>query len=169
MKQRTLTVTAVLLSLLLVRGTAARQVEQWTYERLFKEADLVVIASAEATSPAEDRVADGRWANALVGQATTFAVDTVLNGKMAGASLIVLHFKLAEGVTTDGGPRPVSFRTKGAVVKGRGFDANLGKSQYLLFLKSVDRGRFAPLSGQIDPTPSVREVYSPLPAEIDDK
>ena len=45
--------------------------------------------------------------------------------------------------------------------------AALGIPEDLLFLKDADNGRFEPVSGEIDPRLSVKEIYSPLPGVID--
>jgi hypothetical protein len=160
-------------TLALVPLASARQVEDWPYERLFKEADLVVIATAKATEETHDPAPDNRWKSSLVGQRTTFTVDAVLKGeRAAGGTLAVLHFKLKPGVLTQDGPLLVAFRTKGLAVEGGGmkkYKALLGTPQYLLFLKAADNGRFVPVSGQADPALSVKEVYAPLPEVMDEK
>ena len=166
---------ALLASVALTGSATARQIEQWSYERLFKEADLVVIATATTIKATDDRLADERWRERLVGQDTTFTVHTVLKGE-ALDRLTVLHFKLKEEhgrqAAAKDGPLLVGFRTKGPTIVGGGsekYTAQLGTPQYLLFLKKSDGGRFEPLSGQIDPRLSVKEIYSPLPGVIDEK
>jgi hypothetical protein len=162
----------LLLTLALTPLAPARQVESWSYERLFKEADLVVIATAKATADTNDAPPDNRWKSALVGQQTTFTVDVVLKGKPPAWALAVVHFKLKAGVVTQDGPLLVTFRTKGFVIEGGGkikYNVQLGPPQYLLFLKTADKERFALVSGQTDPELSVKEIYPPLPAVMDQK
>jgi len=160
-------------TLTLTAFASARQIENWSYERLFKEADLVVIATAKATAETNDSPPDVRWKSDLVGQQTTFAVDAVLKGKApATSTLTVLHFKLKPGVLTQDGPLLVAFRTKGPTIEGGGakkYKVLLGTPQYLLFLKAADKGRFVPVSGQADSALSVKEIYPPLPEVMDEK
>jgi len=153
-----------------VASASARQIEIWSYDRLFKEADLVLIASAQATVETDDHTKDDRWKRSLVGQKTTFTVQSVLKGQVDDGSVAVIHFKLRDGLQSSNGPMLVHFRTKGIVIHGNGpikFEALLGPPQYLLFLKATDDGCFEPVSGQIDPILSVKEIYSPLPSVID--
>jgi hypothetical protein len=162
----------LLLSIAQTPFAPAREIESWSYERLFKESDLVVIATAQATADSNDAPPDNRWKSALVGQQTTFAIDAVLKGKRLSAPLAVLHFKLKPGVVTQDGPLLVTFRTKGPAIEGGGkvkYSVQLGTPQYLLFLKTADHERFALVSGQIDPELSVKEIYAPLPDVMDQK
>lgn len=157
---------------LFVASAAARQIEAWSYDRLFKEADLIVIASAQGTVPSEDQAPDERWGPSLIGQHTTFAVLQTLKGQVNDGPLTVLHFKLKDGVVTQGGPLLVAFRTRGPTIEGGGsvkYKAILSTPQYLLFLKRSEGGRFEPVSGQIDPALSVKEIYAPLPAVMDEE
>ncbi len=82
------------------------------------------------------------------------------------------HFKPKDGVANQNGPLLIAFRTKGITINGDGsvkFEVGLGTPDYLLFLKADGKGRFEPLSGQIDPRLSVKEIYEPLPAVMDQK
>jgi len=151
-------------------SAAARQIESWPYERLFKEADLIVIASAEETTTTEDRASGVRLKDVLIGQNTTFKVISVLKGKTGDGPLTILHFKVKDGIQNMNGL--VAFRTKPVVVSGGKrltYEASLGTPQYLLFLKVSEKGRFEPLSGQTDPRLSVREIYAPLPEVMDEQ
>lgn len=157
---------------LFVASAAARQIENWSYDRLFKEADVIVIASAQGTVQSEDKASDERWKASLIGQHTTFSVVQTLKGQLDDGPLTVLHFKLKDGVATQNGPLLVAFRTKGPTIEGGGsvkYKAILSTPQYLLFLKRSDGGRLEPVSGQIDPALSVKEIYAPLPAVMDEK
>jgi hypothetical protein len=150
---------------------AARAIETWSYERLFKEADLAVIASARETVDAPDVEArDQRHRPILAAQRTTFAVHAVLRGDAGDGPITVLHFRLKDerGLMRNG-PMLVRFRTAPPVVEGRGFRAELGTPQYLLFLKRSADGLLEPVSGQFDPQLSVKEIYAPLPTLIESK
>ena len=157
---------------LFVSSAAARQIENWPYDRLFKEADVIVIASAQGTVASDDQASDERWKASLVGQRTTFSVINTLKGHVDDGPITVLHFKLKDGVLTQDGPLLVAFRTKGPKIEGGGavkYKAMLGTPQHLLFLKRSEGGRLEPVSGQIDPALSVKEIYAPLPAVMDEK
>ena len=167
--------TAILMTLLLpalfVGSAAGRQIEDWSYDRLFKEADLVVIASAQETADSDDPAPDDRWKTRLVGQRTTFSVITTLKGQHEDSEMTVQHFRLRDGVVTNDGPLLVAFRTKGLTINGGGsvkYIAALSTPQYLLFLKRSEGGRLEPVSGQLDPKLSVKEIYEPLPVVMDE-
>ena len=83
---------------------------------------------------------------------------------------MVLHFKVKPNLAMQDGPLLVSFRTKGPRIEGGGnvkYVAQLSTPQYLLFLKTADKDRFSPVSGQTDPKLSVKEIYAPLPDVMD--
>jgi hypothetical protein len=126
----------------------------------------------------DDVSSDERWKASLVGQRTTFSVIHTLKGKVDDGPITVLHFKLKDGVMTSDGPLLVAFRTKGLAISGGGsekerptakYSVQLETPQYLLFLKRAEGDRFEPVSGQIDPGLSVKEIYSPLPEVMDGK
>jgi hypothetical protein len=169
---RILYAITVLVSALLVASASAEQIENWSYDRLFKEADVIVIASVQGTVASDDKASDERWKASLIGLRTTFSVINTLKGRLDDGPLTVLHFKLKDGVLTQDGPLLVSFRTKGPTIEGGRsvkYKAVLSTPQYLLFLKRSDGGRFEPVSGQIHPALSVKEIYAPLPAVMDEK
>src|SRR5262245_35918189 len=84
--------------LLCPSAAPGRLVKKWSYDQLLKEADLVVIAVAVRTEPAEDAPPDHSWPLELVAQKTTFKVRGTLKGKAEGEQIEVLHFKI-------GGPK----------------------------------------------------------------
>ena len=150
-------------ALALSTSAPARIIEPWRYERLMKEADLVVIAAPAKTEPADDRFDHDRWPRQFVGLNTTLDVWLPLKGEPA-RQIKVLHFALGgpkEGVdpadaqTINDPPMLVTFRTVGAAPE----DGVLPiRPQYLLFLRKTKDGRYEPVSGRIDPALSVREV-----------
>ena len=162
-------VVTLLIVMEILPSAAARQVEKWPDDRLFKEADVIVIASAQKTVDSDD-VAPARWNRSLVGQRTTFSVIETLKGTLSGDRITILHFKLKDGVVTENGPVLVAFRTKGITIEGGGqhkYSVQLATPAYLMFLKRSDGGRLEPVTGQIDPNLSVKEIYPPLPAVMD--
>jgi hypothetical protein len=153
---------------LLTPLASARLIESWPYERLLKEADLVVIARATSAADCEDRTTDNRWKAPFLGVNTTFRVESVLKGKARGRSIRVLHFKLKDGVRIVNGPLLVSFRRTSLELRTKeGGKLGLGVPSYLLFLKVRKDGRYEPVSGRVDPELSVRELLPPLETRED--
>jgi hypothetical protein len=140
------------LLLVLVAGPVlfARPVDLWSDDRLWKEADLVLIGTVKSS---DDVPADHSNAkpDSRIDVDTTFTVGRVLKGKLAGKQVVVRHHryfaKEAEIEVIDG-PSFVEF--------------NPGKKhEYLMFLKKAegDAGVYEPVSGQYDPWQSfVRQV-----------
>ena len=159
--------------LVLFVGTAdGQKIQNWSYDRLFDEADLIVIASAQKTDDSDDVSSEGPWKKHLVGQRTTFSVIKTLKGRHDHNTMTVLHFRLKKEVAINDGPLLVSFRTKGVTIQGSGvvkYQAALSKPEYLLFLKRNMRGLMVPVSGQTYAESSVKEIYKPLPAVMDEE
>jgi hypothetical protein len=142
----------------------ARLIERWPYERLFKEADLVVIATAGETADTKDRFSTKGWDVEFIGQDTPFVAKSVLKGKLdAEMKLAVLHYRLPERVAIQNGPLLVRFRKDALKLEGtinrRAFQASVGRPDYLLFLRLRKDGRYEPVSGAIDPALSIRELH----------
>lgn len=130
-----------LLTLSIGSQLLARPVDLWSEERLWKEADLVVIGTATST---EDGNADATNAKpeSWVEVDTTFAASRVLQGPPAAESVVVRHRRyrstLAETAVVDG-PSFVEFDPA-------------KKHSYLMFLKKTETdGVYEPLTGQYDP------------------
>ena len=168
MKSSSIIFAILTLAVLTVSLTAfARQVENWSYERLFKESDLVVIAQPVKSEDSADRTKDNPWEAEFSGINTMFNVEHALKGTLAAAKITVLHYKTDGGIQD--GPSLVSFRTKGlsyTITKDGHAGVKVqtaGPATYLLFLKKRDDDRFEPTSGHIDPADSVRELRMPTP------
>ena len=92
-------ITTTLCSLLIPSVGWARKVEDWPYERLFDEADLVVIGTVQA-----NEVFDETWQEKLferdrfAGVNTNFRVKSVFKGE-ASDSIDLVHFKFKSGAT----------------------------------------------------------------------
>src|SRR5688500_17772669 len=82
----------------------ARGLEKWPYERLFKAADLVVIARPTGSADCADRCADNLWKQEFIGVNTTLKVAATLKGKPPGETIKVLHFRVRDGVAIEHGP-----------------------------------------------------------------
>src|SRR5262245_26506527 len=137
---------------------AARFTPDWPYEKLFKEADLVVIAEPQGTASTKDDFGRHPWPLEVVGRETTFRAAHALKGKPGKDRIKVLHF--AFGATKMGagdapivrnGPGFVAFRTK-EVTADTADQAHdrfiLPPPQYVLFLTKRADGRYEPVSGQ---------------------
>ena len=143
-----------------------RGVEPWPYEKLMKEADLVVVAafeSAEDTAdvPTHPEMKRTEW---FVGRTSTLEVRGILKGKPA-EQIKIRHFRLNKDKVghIPNGPDLVEFRNGDTTIKIKGYmEAQYGRVEYLLFLKSRKDGRYDPVSGECDPSLSVRERYSPV-------
>lgn len=160
----------------------ARTIEDWSYEKLFKKSDLVVLATAVKTEPGDDKWSPypSSWQYEFAAQNTTFTIKHVLKGKVEGDQLKVLHFKFGElkkGLDPKdlknqkiiNAPRFVTFRVKPVTVIGDKGDKTLRAPAYLLFLKVGLEGRYEPISGRIDPVDSVKEVFEAPDTVFGDK
>lgn len=182
--------TFALVSLGWNHESEARKVEHWPYTRLMQESELVVIATAVATTtcnaPFPDEGAD--WGVKFQAVNTTFTVQTVIKGTPRD-TLQLLHFRYHPNrdVALEDGPQFATFLSAPTPSPLRGkrvpaqtkplpekqlepqlksVSARL-RPRYLLFLKSRADGRFEPLSGQVDASLSVRDLWqhgdSPTP------
>jgi hypothetical protein len=131
----------------------AREHEYWPYDRLAKEADLIVIATpistrdtAERTTlPGIERVDANKVRSSIpaLGVETTFTTLAVLKGDAKITKVVFHHLREAAPVLSLDGPGLVAFDPK-------------EKRTFVLFLKREADGRFAPLTGQTDPDGSVK-------------
>jgi hypothetical protein len=137
----------------------ARLVENWSYERLFKESDVIVIAETTSVEDSGGTTKIKPWDVDFVGVHSTFAVKAKLKGKLDKDQLTVLHYRIEKDVTIENGPGLVSFRLKGIEGKTKEVKFGLGKPEYLLFLKHGKDDCYEPVSGHTDPCLSVREMY----------
>ena len=165
MSRRLATVVAVFAGVAVCASPGeARFIENWPYDKLMKESDLVVFAKAVKTEVTADEPPKHSWPYDFVGQNTTFEAKHALKGKVDGKQIKVLHFnwgELKKGLDPKdpfshlirNGPLLVAFETKDA-------------PEHLLFLKSLKDGRFEPVSGRIDPRLSVRKLSFP-PEELE--
>jgi hypothetical protein len=120
--------------------TFARFMHYMSYKEMQKGADLVVIATPLATKEAGERgTMPGGPDWDVVGLTTEFDVSAVLKGADDLKKFVLHHYrqKNPKFVLRDG-PHFVSFNSE-------------GKSRYLLFLIKESDGRYAPVSGQLDP------------------
>jgi hypothetical protein len=146
---------------------AGRLVESWSYDRLFKEADLVVIAVPAGEEKADDAFGERPWHLDVVGLNTTFDIKHTLKGEAEGEQVKMLHFRFADPpkgkrVVIDDGPEFVAVRRKSLTVREGDRPLHLWAPEYLLFLRRLKDGRYEPVSGKVDPKFAVRELSEPL-------
>ena len=163
----------ILLSHLLISSSEARQVEDWPYDRLFREAHLVMIGTVVKVKASEEK-----WPERFGKQDRFEAVETIFEASsfLKGKSLHdvpVIHFKYRQGSRPyEDGPGFVSFRGKSVAVETKSAKTEPGelkskqrevrevsRPEYLLFLKGRADGRYEPVSGQLDPQLSVRALF----------
>jgi hypothetical protein len=133
----------------------ARLHEHWTYDRLAREADTIVIASPIAVRDTGERTAfpnvvavDTNHVRSPLGAVrieTTFTNLAVLKGDTNQVRFVLHHLRAADSRPQLNGPGTVAFDPK-------------GQKRFLLFLKREADGRFAPLTGQTDADGSVRDL-----------
>jgi hypothetical protein len=164
---RRMTWVAVLAGWLMLPGgpASARLLPNWPYDKLMKEADLVVVAVAKSAEDTKDQPADPlmKEAGYYIGRTSTLTVKGTLKGK-AGEEIKVLHYRLNEKKVSAiiDGPTLIEFRSGPTTIKAKGYLKYwYAEVEYLLFLKARKDGRYEPVSGEYDPSLSVREV---LPA-----
>ncbi len=137
--------------LALASDCGARPVAYWPYEKLTKEADLLVIATPTRTVDTGEKmnlpgVARNNKPIAGLGVNTTFKVLAVLKGEQDLKSFVLFHLREAEPEEmAPNAPMLVSFDPK-------------KNKRYLLFLKREADGRFSSLCGQTDPAGAVKDL-----------
>jgi len=164
-----------LFCMLVVSEVSARKIEDWPYERLFKESDLVVIAHVQGWG-----VTKKEWNEKLFdkrrfeGVMTIFGANFVLKGDPP-LCIWLNHFRYKEGaVRYNDGPRLVAFLKEPLKIEVKQNVKNRGKlhqqsqglrkisqPEYLLFLKKHKDGEYEPVSGQLDADFSVRALFPP--------
>ena len=142
----------------------ADAVRLWTYERLFRESNLVVIGEAEKSQASKDTFPDKNpWGVRIEGIVTVFKVKLILKGSESAQEIRLLHFK--GGVLwISNTPTFVKFAT-GPVELSSKTGGLRQKPNYLLFLKKMGDGRYEPITGQTDPAFSVQEMFFPALSE----
>ena len=143
-------ICAALACSFLSQSSCARPVKMWSYDELFAEADLVVIAEPRTVQRTAESLP--RHAGLLVGLTTSFAPKYVVKGTPRERQIRLIHYELKD---TDAiiinAPMLVSFE----------IDERVIAVEYLLFLKVRPDDRYEPVSGQIDPIMSVRKLSIP--------
>jgi hypothetical protein len=119
----------------------ARVMRSWTYQELYDKADLVVIANPTSVEDtAEQTVLPGIAPDInVVGRSAHFDISVVMKGDQGLKKLVLHHYWWAY---------PAKLAMNGPTLAQ--FDPTENR-RYLLFLQRESDGRYAPVSGQIDP------------------
>ncbi len=162
-----------LFCILIVSEVSARKVENWTYERLFKESDLVVVAHVQGWG-----VTKKEWNEKFSekthfeGVSTIFGANFVLKGDPP-LCIWLNHFRYKEGaVRYNDGPGLVAFLKEPLKIGVKQNVKNRNKlhqqsqglrkisqPEYLLFLKKHKDAQYEPVSRQLDDELSVRALF----------
>jgi hypothetical protein len=135
----------------------ARQVPYWPYDKLTREADLIVIATpVSVRDTGQKTILPGIMQGTAGGgcepipaieMETSFEVLATLKGVPRQVPIILYHLREAappKGIVVNG-PSLVSFEPK-------------EKRRYLLFLRREQDGRYVSLTGQTDPAGAVKDL-----------
>jgi hypothetical protein len=140
--------TIVLVTLLILISTGvvdARAIRWWSDRELLDKSELVVIATPTFTRDTKDHAGiPGFEDQPVIGVETKFAVITVLKGPPAMKTVLLYHYR-ADQMAVPNAPSFLTFEPK---------------KRYRLYLLREANGRYAPVSGQIDPEISVRKEVS---------
>ncbi len=118
-----------------------RLVKSWSYQEMFDQADLVVVAKPVSTKDTAEKAVlpDITPDVPFVGIETKFDVQLVMKGGKDVRRFTLHHYRLEHPTTILGdGPALAAF------------DPN-DNHKYLLFLKKEADGRYVPVAGQTDP------------------
>jgi len=119
----------------------AREMRSWSYQELYDQADLVVIAKPISTQDASEKAVLPNISPDVhvVGLSTEFAISVVMKGDRSLKKCVLHHFRLAN---------PKEMMINGPMLTS--FDPKQ-HTRFLLFLHREAEGRSAPVSGQTDP------------------
>jgi hypothetical protein len=135
--------TIIIAALMLATGffAQARLMRSWTYQEMFDQADLVVIAKPAGThDTSEQAVLPNIAPDAhVIGLSTDFDVSVVMKGDKSTKKFVLHHYRLAN---------PKELMMNGPSLAS--FDPKV-YSRFLLFLQREPDGRYSPVSGPTDP------------------
>jgi hypothetical protein len=116
----------------------------WSKEEMKFFADLIAAGYVENTKDLDEVVTWTNFANLRVrGVETTFLITSISKGSIPTNRVVLHHYRFAI--------------TNQMIINGLGFVSfRVGDTnKYLLYLKKDAKGRYEPLTGQIDPDSSV--------------
>ena len=115
--------------------------KSWSYQELYDQSDLVVIAKPISTQDTTEKATLPNISPDVhvIGLSTEFDISLVMKGDNISKKTTLHHFLLADPKQLMiNGPRLASFDPK-------------QHTRYLLFLHREADGRYSPVSGQTDP------------------
>src|SRR2546427_8348483 len=120
----------------------AREMTSWSYQELYDQADLVVIAKPISTQDASEKAVLPNISPDVhvVGSSTEFAISVVMKGDKSLKKCALHHYRLTN---------PKEMMINGPMLAS--FDPEQ-HTRFLLFLHREADGRYSPVSGQTDPT-----------------
>lgn len=132
---------------------------KWTYERLFKDADVVVIAALDSTRETDEvlKVPDSEFEVRVV--VSKLDCLCVLKGEVKDKGMEFRYWHPKRGTAIDSIPAPVRLAKRKSYAQDDAMIAS--ELHYLLFLRRAKDGRFEAVSGIIGSKYSVREVIRP--------
>jgi hypothetical protein len=136
------TLTAIFLILTTAFLAQARLMRTWSYQELYDQADLVIIAKPVSTKETAEKATLPNIAPDVhvVGLSTEFEISLVVKGDKSVKKATLHHYRLADPKQLMmNGPSLASFDPK-------------QHTRFLLFLRRETDGRYSPVSGQTDPT-----------------
>jgi hypothetical protein len=135
------TIIAGILMLTTAFLAQARLMRSWTYQDLYDQADLVVIAKPLSTQDTSEQAVLPNIAPDVhvVGLSTDLDIRLVMKGDKILKKLVLHHYRLANPeIRMMNGPYLAAFDPK-------------ANTSFLLFLHRESDGRYSPVSGQVDP------------------
>jgi hypothetical protein len=129
--------SAMLLLFALPGSIRGRLMQDMLYAEMFEKADLVVVAKPVATRATSER--ERLLGIEVIGVNTEFQTRLVLKGKKTNHKFVLHHYRLAHpNEPIVNGPDLAVFHPS-------------EHKAFLMFLVKEGDGRYAPVSGQVDP------------------
>ena len=134
------TITVTLLIFVTACSAHARFITVWSYQKLYNQADLVIIAKPISTQDTAEKTTLPNIVPAthVVGLSTVVEISLVMKGDKSLKKVTLHHCRLTEE-EPNGGLHLVSFD----------LDPRQ-RAQFLMFLRLEKDGRYAPVAGQTD-------------------
>lgn len=129
---------------------------KWTYERLFKESDVVLVVTLESSKEIDEliKVPDSTEEVQLL--VSKLKCELVLKGDVKGKSVEFRHWRPKRGEILLGTPSPVCLSEEN----------DFQHLQYMVFLRRTKGDQYEAVSGMIGAYYSVKEMHRP---RIDDR
>jgi hypothetical protein len=143
----------------------AREISLWPYDRLHKEADLIIVGVPEKSADTGELVRGMLWQRDFPGVNTIFNVTGVLKGRYKASSITLFHLRQPDNGILDNGPYLATFNHQPIIQPLPGGKRRSTKQEYLLFLKKRDDGRYEPVSGPMDSAHAIREMNMAINAQ----